>query len=70
MSSAEIVCADLPTLANAAITYNMGTAGDRPVGTVATYECIEGFVLKGDGMRTCQDNEMFDGMEPTCEREW
>ena len=48
----------------------MGSTDARPVGTVAMYQCNEGFALEGQSMRTCEDNEMFDGMEPTCRREW
>ena len=43
------------------------------VGTVATYECNEGYELTGPGveMRTCVDNgdghnASFNGIAPTC----
>ncbi len=44
--------------------------------TIATYECDDGYVLRGGTtMRTCNDNSdgtgaMFNGSEPTCEREY
>ena len=47
------------------------------VGTVATYECNEGYELTGPGdvMRTCMDNgdgtgASFGGSAPTCERKF
>ena len=33
---------------------------------VATYTCVEGYVLSGGNTRTCQANEMWSGVAPTC----
>ena len=38
------------------------------VGSIATYSCIEGFILNGDETRTCQSDEQWSGNDPTCER--
>ncbi len=37
--------------------------------TVATYTCTSGYTLMGDMTRTCGSNMMWNGNDPTCERE-
>ncbi len=61
----EITCDDLPALANAVISYS-SSISPRPVDTVATYECVDGYTLESSVTRTCQEDEMFDGEEPRC----
>ena len=39
----------------------------RPEGTVAYYDCIENFELRGTNNRTCQGNGEWSGNNPTCE---
>lgn len=34
--------------------------------SVATYTCNDGYVLMGDTTRTCQNDSMWSGAEPTC----
>lgn len=33
---------------------------------VATYTCNTGYILSGGNTRTCQTNEMWSGVAPTC----
>ena len=40
--------------------------GETEFGSVATYTCNTGFVLTGDGMRTCEATGMWSGKEPKC----
>ncbi|XP_064387505.1 uncharacterized protein LOC135335846 isoform X3 [Halichondria panicea] len=61
----QITCDDLPALDNAVISYS-SSISPRPVNTVATYECVDGYTLEGSVTRTCQEDEMFDGEEPRC----
>ncbi|XP_064387502.1 uncharacterized protein LOC135335845 isoform X3 [Halichondria panicea] len=61
----QITCDDLPALANAVISYS-SSISPRPVDTVATYECVDGYTLESSVTRTCQEDEMFDGEEPRC----
>ena len=55
-------------------SYSPDMTAPYSVGTVATYECNEGYELTGPGdeMRTCMDNgdgsgASFGGCAPTCE---
>ncbi len=67
-----ITCSDLPTLGNGVITYNATIEGTdvRPINTVATHRCDEGYILSGDTNRTCGSGGMWSGVEaPTCEGE-
>ena len=66
------VCVDLPPLENGMIVYNMNES-PRPIGTVATHSCNNGFFLNGAMTRTCVlvgSAGMFDGVAPTCNREF
>ena len=38
----------------------------KPVGAVATYECLGGYALLGDVERTCLPNGEWSGQEPLC----
>ncbi len=65
------VCPDLSSLTNGeSVGYNnMGTMNNRPVGAVATYTCVDGYMLNGEATRTCQSTGMWDGSEPSCDCE-
>ena len=58
-------------LENGEITYNVNTegAGVRPINTVATHRCAEGYTLNGDTTRTCESDGNWNGDAPTCEGE-
>ena len=52
------------------ITYSESDV-PRPIGTVADHVCINGYVLVGEKIRTCEDDDgvgRFNGDAPTCER--
>ena len=56
-----IICDDLSNPDNGFV--------DQPsnsVGTVATYDCNNGFVIVGNDERTCQDNGEWSGEDPFC----
>ena len=54
-------CADLSPPENGDIMLT-GTT----VGSTASYKCKEGYVLDGDGIRTCMNNETWSGNPPLC----
>ena len=65
-------CSGLPALTNGDISYSTtATGGSKPwpVGTVATHTCDLGFVLSGNGQRTCQNSGEWNGSPPTCDGE-
>ena len=59
-------CTDLMDLVNGGITYDIGTTGNRPVNTVATYVCDTGYMLEEDAntTRTCESAGRWSGSEP------
>ena len=64
------VCTDLPPIPNGMIVYDMD-GPPRPIGTVATHSCNDGYLLNGAMTRTCVESGgtgMFDGVAPTCDR--
>ena len=61
----EITCDDLPALDNAVISYSSAIS-PRPIDTVATYQCVDGYTLEGSVTRTCGEDGMFDEEEPRC----
>ena len=63
-------CPDLIAQTNGMIGYNMGTAGLRPVATVATYTCDTGYTLNGGTTRTCGSDGVWSGFAPSCQRKW
>ncbi len=65
-------CLDLTVQANGMISYNIGTASLKPVGTVATYTCDTGYAvtLTGGTTRTCVKGGVWSGSVPTCHRKW
>ena len=63
-------CFDLPPLMNGGITYTDGLADSRPVSTIATHICDNGYTLTtGGSFRTCQNEGTWDGTTPTCQCE-
>ena len=40
------------------------------VGSIASYECLLGYVLSGDRTRICMRNGMWTGDPPACQREY
>ncbi|XP_064387965.1 uncharacterized protein LOC135336171 isoform X3 [Halichondria panicea] len=48
-----VLCDALSPPGNAILIYGPDTAEPYDFGTVATHQCIDGFDLVGDGMRTC-----------------
>ena len=61
-------CSDLTVPDNGMISYNMGTASLRTMGTVATHTCNPGYTLNGGSTRTCWSDGMWSGSAPTCQR--
>ena len=64
-------CFDFPPLMNGDITYTGGSIDSRPVDTVATYTCNNGYTLTtGGSFRQCQNNGTWSGSTPTCQCEF
>ncbi len=63
-------CFDLPPLMNGGITYTGGLADSRPVNTIATYTCDNGYTLTGGSFRACQNFRTWSGTAPTCQGEF
>lgn len=61
-----VFCEDLPELQNGSISYDQSDS-PRPLDTVATHECNDGFELIGVEIRVCSENGQFSGTAPTCE---
>ncbi len=61
-----LACTDLMDLVNGDIAYGIGTIGNRPVGTMATYACDIGYILKEDAdtSRTCESGGRWSESEP------
>ncbi|XP_065420107.1 complement C2-like isoform X3 [Chrysemys picta bellii] len=38
-----------------------------PVGSILTFECLDGYMLRGPAQRTCQENGHWDGGTPACD---
>ena len=57
----EVNCGLLPNIPNGSVVLNGITFG-----SVATYSCIEGFVVMGIVTRTCGADEVWSGNEPSC----
>lgn len=55
-------CDVLDSIARGYIEYTNGTL----LGSVATYRCHQGYNIAVAGMRTCLNNEMWDGVEAAC----
>ncbi len=62
------ICSDLLSLPNGAISYSMGSTDIRPINTIATQSCNDGYTLNGDTTRTCGSDGVWNGSVPTCQR--
>lgn len=62
-SSSAVGCGNLPNPNNGQVRLS-GTT----LGSTAFYTCNRGYVLVGNGRRTCQANGQWSGREPTCKR--
>ena len=61
-------CFDLPPLMNGVITYTDGLVDSRPINTIATYTCVNGYtVTVGGSFRVCQNDGTWSGTAPTCQ---
>ena len=55
---------------NGLITYSESES-PRPIGTVADHVCNNGYILVGEQLRTCENNDgvgQFRGNASNCER--
>ncbi len=70
------MCEDISDPENGNIVFETDTTATFDVLTKATYSCDPGYSLQGsDVVRNCTGNVnnplgTFDGVAPTCEREW
>ncbi len=62
-------CSDLPLLMNGDITYEAGVVDSRPINTIATFTCDNGYSLTGGSFRVCQNDGTWSGTVPTCQCE-
>lgn len=72
MLYSKAVCSDLPPFANGMITYTVNEI-PRPIRTVASYACDDGYVLNGERTRECVDVGgigEFSRNAPTCQRKF
>ncbi|XP_064386228.1 complement receptor type 1-like isoform X2 [Halichondria panicea] len=60
-------CSDLPPIFNGGITYTDGPAGSRPVDSVSTYTCDNGYTVTGGSFRVCQNDGTWSGTAPICQ---
>ncbi len=63
-------CSDLPPLMNGVITYTGGLVDSRPINTIATFTCDNGYTLTGGSFRACQNDGTWSGTAPTCQGEF
>ena len=56
-------CGELFGPDNGQVVFIGTSAGD-----VATYSCIENYILRGSPLRICQADNQWSGDEPTCFR--
>ncbi|XP_064386154.1 uncharacterized protein LOC135334773 isoform X2 [Halichondria panicea] len=57
-------CSDFPPLMNGGITYTAGLADSRPINSIATFTCDNGYT--GGGFRVCQNDGTWNGTALTC----
>ena len=54
---------------NGGITYEAGAVDSRPINTLATFTCDNGYTLTGGSFRACQNDGTWSGSAPTCQSE-
>lgn len=59
-----IICPNLQVPLHGSIHYSNA----NNYNSIATYSCDKGYCLKGNGTRTCTDREIWDGLNPICEK--
>ncbi len=60
-------CFDLPPLINGVIAYDAGFADSRPINTIATFTCDNGYTLTGGNFRQCLNDGTWSASAPTCQ---
>ena len=65
MHSTVVDCGTLDDPDNGQVNHTAGTTFQQ----TATYSCTTGHNLTGDSTRTCQNNGVWSGSEPTCQSE-
>ena len=62
-------CFDLPPLINGVNAYDAGSADSRPINTIATFTCDNGYTLEltGGNFRQCLNDGTWSGSAPTCQ---
>ncbi len=63
-------CSDLPPLMNGGITYTDGLVDSRPINSIATFTCDNGYTLTGGSFRQCQNAGTWSATAPTCQGEF
>ena len=64
--SPAVDCGSLGHPSNGAVSTSSGTTFSQ----VATYTCINGYMISGTIFRTCQATGSWSPSQPTCEREY
>ena len=59
-----VCCGDLCDIANGKVEI----APDSKLGSSAKYSCNAGYILQGNGKRTCLASGEWSGEEPSCTR--
>ncbi len=59
-------CFDLPPLMNGVVAYTAGPADSRPINTIATFTCDNGYTITGGNFRQCLNDGTWSGTTPTC----
>ncbi len=63
-------CFDLPPLMNGVISYDTGLADSRPINTLATLTCDNGYTITGGNFRHCLNDGTWSGATATCQCEF